>query len=379
MSLYVALARHPLVAVISNHLDTVYKSSRGNCNCNFFWSVAGVVAPTQTQTLLQSANQWVNEHPIVTGVLVASVVLVGALTITYFVAPHLLGITVAGAAGAVDPLKEATKQLAEERKLRTLAEATARETSTRLIEVSSDLASEKALNVSSSETIRGLTFQVAEERSLRTLSETTTRETSTRLLEVSSDLASEKGLRTAAEARLSEVSGELDSERVVRFDAEARLSEISGDLDSERLVRLGAQAQINHVNAFTDSAIDAMSGRLQQATTALDSETKFRININQIKVLDEVRDGEMLGLLSKIRMEPPKPIVLNRTGPRSYSIPMSEDRKDLIGHHLLDAFQATHNIILDKPIQEPLPLGVGEKLVPFADVFLNEVVRAIFT
>ena len=124
MSLYVALALYPLVAVISNHLDTYptpinlsymwsFGSIAGRINPKSLFSAALVVAPTQTPTFVENVGIWVDDHPVVTVVIISSIIFLGSITIIYFVAPHLLGITAAGAAGAVDPLKQLTTQLAD--------------------------------------------------------------------------------------------------------------------------------------------------------------------------------------------------------------------------------------------------------------------------
>ena len=109
------------------------------------FSAALVVAPTQTPTFVENVGIWVDDHPIVTVVVISSIIFLGGIAITYFVAPHLLGITVAGAAGAVDPLKQLTTQLADAKSevivqqgLRVAAEA-------RLGEVSADLDTERVL------------------------------------------------------------------------------------------------------------------------------------------------------------------------------------------------------------------------------------------
>ena len=69
MFLYVALARHQLVAVISNHLDA-FKKNLGVRN-TILKRLA--VAPASNVNYLESAGIWVQEHPILTTVIVVSV------------------------------------------------------------------------------------------------------------------------------------------------------------------------------------------------------------------------------------------------------------------------------------------------------------------
>ena len=57
---------------------------------------------------------------------------------------------------------------------------------------------------------------------------------------------------------------------------------------------------------------------------------------------------------------------------------MSLAREELIAQHILDAAQATSNVLTDRPLGEVLPQEVALKFVPLIDTFIQEVIKVIF-
>ena len=201
MSLYVVLARHPMVAVISNHLDAYIKNI---CvRNNFFKGFAA--APVSTISSLENAGIWVQEHPIVTTLIVVSVVAVAGIAVTYMFYPHLLGFASAvGGAGANQMLEDQTRLAAK----------------------------------ASAEALVETTRQLAEANARLALSETSKSLLQTELTEKGSEVIAERGLRVAAETKIGLLQSSLVDKASEVVAAEAQSLKLKSALDIKNLLQI---------------------------------------------------------------------------------------------------------------------------------------------
>ena len=184
MYLYVALARHPLVAIISNHLDGLKQK------LNARWLA---VAPASNIGYLENAGIWVQAHPILTTVIIVSVLAGTGLTVTYFFYPHLLGF--ASTASGVT----ATQLIETQRKSKALEEALVKATTDLAAEQGLRSVAENAVNVLES-TLAEKSAEVLMEQGLRVAAQTANTVLESSLAEKSAEVLMEQGLRVAAQA-----------------------------------------------------------------------------------------------------------------------------------------------------------------------------------
>ena len=272
------------------------------------------------------------EHPILTTVIVVSVLAGTGLTVTYIFYPHLLGF--ASTAGGVT----ATQLLEMQKKNKALEEALAKATS--------DLAESQMV-------VLKKTGEVVSEQGLRAVAESTVNVLESALSEKSTQLIAEQGLRLAAEAK----AGLLQSS----------LAEKSAEVLVEQGLRVAAQT----ANTVLESSLAEKSAEVLL-------EQGLRVAAQAAKEIVQVKSpaGERLFLegLTRVLAERPEHLVVKPHG----NITMSSDRLNVIMSSMTESIQLTLNLLSRKPINTPIPPAMYENVASTARGCVDFVIQTFF-
>lgn len=304
-------------------------------------------------------------HPILTTVIVVSVIVVGGVTYVFY--PQLLGY--ASAAGGLT-----TKQLLDEeiRKNRVLEEALAKATS-RLAQTETDLLSKTAESIANGAT--------------NTLLQSS-------LVEKSAEVLVEQGLRVSAEANITALKMSLAENQTVLTDfhallgtsqtalveATTKISQLSTENAIEKAARLAAEEALK----LTEGSLREAAKLIAQKSLGETAEASARIGQleNRINFLEFLRirspaaDRPCTVALQRILSEGPEHFSIVKA--ESVNITMSDERANFIAHTFMDSVKVCYNLLHRNPIVQDLPPTAVEDARGLASEFSNWVISTFF-
>lgn len=315
-------------------------------------------------------------HPILTTVIVVSVIVVGVGGVTYIFYPQLLGY--ASAAGGLT-----TKQLLDEeiRKNRVLEEALAKATS-RLAQTETDLLSKTAESIANGAT--------------NTLLQSS-------LVEKSAEVLVEQGLRVSAEANITALKMSLAENQTVLTDfhallgtsqtalveATTKISQLSTENAIEKAARLAAEealkltegslreaAKLIAQKSLGETAGELTTGALAEASARI-GQLENRINFLEfLRIRSPAADRPCTVALQRILSEGPEHFSIVKA--ESVNITMSDERANFIAHTFMDSVKVCYNLLHRNPIVQDLPPTAVEDARGLASEFSNWVISTFF-
>lgn len=315
-------------------------------------------------------------HPILTTVIVVSVIVVGVGGVTYVFYPHILGY--ASAAGGLT-----TKQLLDEelKRTRILEEALAKATS-QLAQTEADLVSKTAESIANGAVNTLLEANLIEknaeilaEQALRVAAETTNTALQCSLAEnqiVSSGLhalvASSQNALVEATTQISQLTTENVVEKAARLAAEEALKLTEGSL--QQAAKLIAE------KALGETAGQLTTGALAEASAKI-GQLEGRINFLEfLRIRSPAADRPCTVALQRVLSEGPEHFSIIKA--ETVNITMSDERANLIAHTFMDSIKVCYNLLHRNPIVQDLPPSAVGDARDLASEFSNWVISTFF-